>query len=60
MKKLIPDMGMITHPIETNPTPSARQQRNQARMQRLREAIASGDPRPGLREELARREKEGR
>ena len=65
LKKILPirttpDMGVTTHPLEVNPTKSARQVRNEARMDRLRQAIAAGDSRTALRDELARREKEGR
>lgn len=64
MKRLIrsgePHLSMTPHPVDVNPTPSAREQRNQARMARLKQAIAAGDPRPELKEELARREKGGR
>jgi len=56
----MPTVGIKTHPVEVNAQPSARQIRNEARMARLRAAIASGDTRTSLLEELTRREKEGR
>ena len=59
-KKPAPDVGLAVNPVEINPTISVREQRNIARMQRLRDAIAQGDPRPSLLVELLRREKEGR
>jgi hypothetical protein len=49
-----PEVKMAAKPANINPSGSARAVRNTARDERLRQAIAAGDKRPELREELAR------
>lgn len=58
--KTAPAVSLNGKPLTVNPSLSAKAQRNQDRIARLKQAIASGDKRKELKIELARREKEGR
>jgi hypothetical protein len=55
-----PTVDLKPEPLQVNPSPSVRAQRNDGRCERLRAAIAAGDTRQSLKDELARREKGGR
>jgi hypothetical protein len=55
-----PTVSIEAHPASVNPTPGERQQRNMARMVRLRQMIADGDTRQSVKDELERRERLGR
>jgi hypothetical protein len=55
-----PTVSIEAHPASVNPTPGERQQRNIARMARLRQMIADGDTRQSVKDELERRERVGR
>ena len=55
-KKAVPEIGMQAHPVQVNPSPSAREARRLARIGRLKQALANGDKRPEVREELKRLE----
>lgn len=57
---LTPDISIKPEPLDINPSPSARAARNQQRILRLKQAIADGDRRTELREELLRRLREKR
>lgn len=57
---LTPEVAMKPEPLAVNATPSEREVRNRARCKRLRDAIAAGDTRVGLKDELIRRERTGR
>jgi len=53
-----PRVSMQAHPVDVQP--NARAVRNAQRIQRIEAAMASGDKRPGLRNELKRRKAGGR
>jgi hypothetical protein len=56
-KKPVPQLGMQENPVQLNPSPSARDLRNRARITRLEEAIksAKGERKTDLVAELKRR-----
>jgi hypothetical protein len=54
--KKAPAMKLDAKPLQVNPTPSAREERRLARIGRLKQALANGDKRPEVREELKRLE----